>query len=182
LSDVVIHYSRPLLGTTVFRQRLLQREAGCVVTFMERTALPAPVRAGGRTILEPGAPVVWFTFDAAWHDIGRFHTLDGRFTGCYANILTPVRYRAPLEWETTDLCLDVWLDADGGTMLLDEDDLDAALAAGALAPELADAARREAQRLLAAAGAGTWPPDVVARWTLERARAHVRGTPDDGAV
>jgi predicted RNA-binding protein associated with RNAse of E/G family len=47
------------------------------------------------------------------------------FTGYYANILTPVRFHSPLDWETTDLFLDVWLDADGSATLLDEDELDA---------------------------------------------------------
>jgi predicted RNA-binding protein associated with RNAse of E/G family len=171
MAEVVIEYTRLPDRLTVFRQQLVAREAGCVVTLMERTPLREPVRAGDRTILEPGAPVVWFTVDGAWHDIGRFHTADGRFTGCYANVLTPVRFAAPLHWSTTDLCLDVFLEPDGGAYLLDEDDLDRAARAGWLDQVTAVRAREEAARLVAAASGGAWPPAVVERWTLERARA-----------
>lgn len=172
---VEIHYRRPPDRLSVFRQRLVHEGDGCVVTLMEATPLAAPSRAGDRIILEPGAPVVWFTFPGAWHDIGRFHTADGRFTGYYANLLTPVRFLAPHVWETTDLFLDVWLDADGTALLLDEDELDAALATGWLDAGTAAAARAEADRLLAAARSGTWPPTVARDWTLERARSAATG-------
>lgn len=168
---VHIHYTRPPRRTTVFSQQLVLRAAGCAVTLMERTELRAPVRAGDRVILEPGAPVVWFTFDSAWHDIGRFHTADGRFTGCYANILTPVEFRTPLEWHTTDLFLDVWLGDDGAVLLLDEAELEQAVADATIDAGLAEAAAREARRVVAAAQAGTWPPPIVREWTLARARA-----------
>jgi predicted RNA-binding protein associated with RNAse of E/G family len=173
LKTVQIHYHRPLRGTAVFRQTLVHRDATCAVTYMEHALLTQPVLAGDRVILEPGAPVVWFTFDGAWHDIGRFHTVDGTFTGCYANVLTPVRYHSPYEWETTDLCLDVWLGTDGARMVLDEHELSAAVDAGAITPELAQAALVEARRLLDAAAAATWPPPVVDEWPLERARGAV---------
>jgi len=178
LSDVVIHYTRLPARVTEFRQRFIERVDDCTITLMERTALKAPVRAGDRVILEPDAPVVWFTFDGAWHDIGRFHTAAGEFTGCYANVLTPVEFIGAHEWRTTDLFLDVWLDANGGVMLLDGDELDEAQARGVIDVALADAARREARRLVQLAQRGEWPPPIVRQWTLERAR----GTRTPGAV
>src|SRR5688500_19865100 len=86
---------------------------------MPATELARPVHAGDAVVLEPNAPAVWFTFPGRWHDIGRFHTADGRFTGFYANVLTPVRMRDG-EWRTYDLCLDVWCGRDGGVHVLDE--------------------------------------------------------------
>jgi predicted RNA-binding protein associated with RNAse of E/G family len=181
VSDVRIHYTRLPGRVTLFRQRFVARQRPCTITLMERTPLEAPVTAaGGRIILEPGAPAVWFTFDGAWHDVGRFHLADGTYTGCYANILTPVEYLTPLEWATTDLCLDVFSHAGGGTELLDEDELEAAERQGWVTGDVALRARREAAGLVAAAAAGTWPPGVVAEWPLERALAEVGtdGTPD----
>jgi predicted RNA-binding protein associated with RNAse of E/G family len=160
-----------------FEQRLVHRDAACVVTLLEATPLARPMRIDGVVALEPGAPAVWFTFPGAWHDIGRFHDARGHFTGLYANVLTPVEGLAALEWRTTDLFLDIWLPASGGPpTLLDEAELADAVAGG-LDIGLADAARREAARLLDAAAAGSWPPAVVHEWTLERA-LHVarRGT------
>lgn len=125
-------------------------------------------------MLEADSPVVWFTFPGLAHDIGRFHTAAGEFTGIYANILTPVVFRSETEWETTDLFLDVWIGVDSGPELLDEDELDTAVEAGWIDAAVAATARSEATRLMALAAAGHWPPAVVTEWPLDRALAAVR--------
>ena len=174
-TSVEIHYLRLPDRRTVFRQLLVHRTEQCLVTLMPATELARPVHAGDAVVLEPNAPAVWFTFPGLWHDIGCFHTADGRFTGYYANVLTPVEFRGPNEWETTDLFLDVWVGADDGSVVvLDEDELEAALRDGNIDGELADAARAETARVTAAAARGEWPPDIVRTWTLERARDAVR--------
>ena len=61
---------------------------------MPAAGISSPMVVAGRTILEPGAPVVWFTFPGRAHDIGRFHAAGGTFTGYYANVLTPVELDA----------------------------------------------------------------------------------------
>jgi predicted RNA-binding protein associated with RNAse of E/G family len=121
-------------------------------------------------VLEPGAPVVWTTYAGEWHDVGRFHLADGTFTGTYANVLTPVEMHGGV-WTTTDLCLDVWLGADGRVEILDRDEFDAARAAGWMDDATAARALAEAERLAGAARRGEWPPAHVREWTLERARA-----------
>jgi predicted RNA-binding protein associated with RNAse of E/G family len=170
---VVIHYLRPPDRVTIFRQRLVLRTDSCIITLMEHTPLPRPVLAAGQTILEPDAPVVWFTFPGLWHDIGVFHDGAGRFTGWYANILTPIRFRGPLVWETTDLFLDIWLGTTGDAVLLDEDELEAALERGWLDAGTATRARTEADRLLQETAARRWPPAIARDWTLERAEQTV---------
>jgi predicted RNA-binding protein associated with RNAse of E/G family len=59
---------------------------------------------------------------------------------------------------------------DGRVHLLDAEELEHAEAEGWVTPEEAAGARREAERVVAAAAAGTWPPPVARAWTLERAR------------
>lgn len=167
---VRIHYRRPPDREEIFVQRLVYREPSCVVTLLERTSLARPVRAAGRIVLEDGAPVVWFTFPGLRHDIGRFHRGDGTFTGYYANVLTPVEGLETDEWHTTDLFLDVWRGEDGAVALLDEDELTAAVERGWLGDRDADVARAEADRILAAATEGSWPPPIARHWTIERAR------------
>lgn len=145
-----------------------------LVTYLPRAGVSRPMVIDGRTILEPGSPVVWFTFPGAWHDIGRFHTADGRFTGWYANILTPVEISGD-DWRTTDLFLDVLLEPARPPRVLDRDELQAALDAGWIDAATAARAEAESDRLVELARGGRWPPPVVAEWTLEKARRHSDG-------
>jgi predicted RNA-binding protein associated with RNAse of E/G family len=172
---VRIHYRRPPDREEIFEQAVLARTAECVVTFLPRAGVKKPLEIGGHTILEPGAPIVWFTFPGRWHDIGRFHTANGAFRGLYANVLTPVAGIESRTWYTTDLFLDVWLDARGEVRILDADELEEAVAAGAVDTALARRAEAEAAAIVASAGAGSWPPPIVAAWPLERAVAMARG-------
>lgn len=175
---VQIHYLRPPDRHSLFIQPLIHRDPTCIVTFMPHTPLARPVRVNGETVLEDGSPVIWFTYPGRMHDVGSFHDARGRFTGWYANVLTPVHFHSPLEWETTDLFLDVWLGTDGAAVLLDRDELDAALASGVIDAAQARAAVAEAERLLAAAARGDFPPAEARAWPLHRVHA-VLGT--DGA-
>ena len=158
-----------------FRQRVLADDGHCVVTYLDAAELPKPVRAGEGVILEPGAPVVWFTFRGLWHDIGRFHLRDGTFTGFYANVLTPVEMDGE-RWRTTDLCLDVWVDAGGAVQILDEDELAEAERRSWADETTAARARQEAGALATRARAGDWPPAITREWTFERARAAAHPT------
>ena len=167
---VRIHYRRPPDRLQVFEQALMHDGGDYVVTFLPRATLAKPVTVDGRVVLEPGAPVVWFTYRGdVWHDVSRFHLADGTFTGLYANVLTPVLLDGA-EWHTTDLFLDVWTGADGRVEILDRDEFDAAVDAGWVDADTAVRALAEAERLAADARAGSWPPPHVREWTLERVR------------
>lgn len=173
---VTIHYRRPPDRLEVFRQRVVDDDGQCVVTYLPAAKLGKPMEIGGRVVLQPGSPIVWFTWRGdVWHDVGRFHLADGTFTGVYANVLTPVRISGA-DWDTTDLFLDVWMDADGGGVeILDRHEFDAAVDAEWIDAATAARALAEAGRLTADARAGTWPPSVVREWTLERVREVMGG-------
>lgn len=166
---VDIHYGRLGRPTEVYRQRVLESRGGGIVTFQSDTPIRRPLTVGGATILEPGAPAIWFTFPGLWHDIGLFHLADGTCTGLYANVLTPVEFDGPSSWTTTDLCLDVWVPPGGDVVVLDEADLDRAEEASLIDGALATRAREEAEALRRGHRAGTWPPPIVGEWSLERA-------------
>jgi len=179
---VHIHYLRPPDRLQVYVQELVVDHPEVKVSYQPDTPVERPLRVGGATILEPGSPVVWFTFPGRWHDIGRFHTADGTFTGLYANILTPpvlesagqgpasAEPGAVVRWDTTDLFLDVWLGPGGDLEVLDREQLDEALAHGWVDEGTARRARDEVERIRAAHDQGRWPPPVVDAWTLERVR------------
>ena len=169
---ITIHYRRPPDRVQLFRQHLVHEDPEVLVTLLESAELPGPMIVDGRTVLEPGSPVVWFTFPGRWYDIGRFHRADGTFSGYYANILTPVEI-AGRDWSTTDLFLDVWSGADGRIELLDEEELASAVSRGEVGEEIAARALATANDLLRKARQGEWPPPIVGAWTLERARAVV---------
>jgi predicted RNA-binding protein associated with RNAse of E/G family len=163
-----IHYHRPPSRTDLFEQRLVHRNQERIVTFMAQTPISRTVLVAGEVILEPGSPVIWFTYPGRMHDIGIFHDAAGRFTGYYANILTPVVFHSSLEWETTDLFLDVWLSAAGRAELLDADELQNAEEKGWVDRATAASARAEADGLLAAIGRGRFPPAELTEWSLAR--------------
>lgn len=170
---VRIHYRRVPAREEVFEQIVLTRTPDCVVTYLPSATVTRPMELDGRIILEPGAPIVWFTFPGLWHDIGRFHTADLTFRGFYANVLTPVEGVHTATWHTTDLCLDVWQDADGSVHVLDADDLATAVAAGWIDERTARRAGTEASTIVERARLGAWPPAIVSEWTIQRARETV---------
>jgi predicted RNA-binding protein associated with RNAse of E/G family len=166
---ITIHYGRLPDRVAVFDQVVVDETPECTVTLIEESQISRPVLAGGRVVLEPGGPAVWFTFPGRWHDIGRFHLSDGSFTGYYANILTPPRMEYD-RWETMDLCLDLWLSADGQVEILDEDEFQEAVERGWMDDATARTARAEVEALASAARAGLWPSAEVRAWDLDRAR------------
>jgi predicted RNA-binding protein associated with RNAse of E/G family len=172
-SLVAIHYRRLPDRVSVFRQAVLEETPEYIVTFVEAVELAGPAVASSGVILEPGAPVIWFTYPGHWHDVGRFHLRDGSFTGCYANVLTPVRISGE-RWDTTDLCLDVWVGAGGEVEILDEDDFAEAVRRGWVDDATAATARHHADDLARQARKGAWPPPHVYEWDLARARARLR--------
>jgi predicted RNA-binding protein associated with RNAse of E/G family len=171
--SVVIHYRRLPDREQIFEQIVLDHSGDQIVTFLESAELSRAVEVQGRVVLEPGSPVVWFTFPHRWHDVGRFHLRDGTFTGFYANILTPV-VMTGTRWETTDLCLDVWSGNDGVVEILDEDEFAEARGQGWLDEAVALRAVAEAQDLASAAREGRWPPPDALEWGLDRALHRLR--------
>lgn len=177
--DVVhIHYHRPPDRLDVFEQPVVEDDGECVVTYLAAADIAKPMVVAGRVLLEPGSPIVWFTWRGdVWHDVGRFHRADGTLTGVYANILTPVQMEGG-RWETVDLFLDVWIGVDLQIEVLDVEELRAAHAAGWIDSGLATRAGLEMRSLVAGAHEGTWPPVQVREWTLERVRERMR---EDGS-
>jgi predicted RNA-binding protein associated with RNAse of E/G family len=166
---VQLHYRRPPDRLQVHLQPLVHDAPDVKVTLMPAVQLARPMRVAERVVSEDGSAIVWFSFPGLWHDIGRFHLADGTYTGLYANTLTPVEMRADHVWDSTDLFLDVWLD-ERGPVVLDEDELEEAVARRWLEPAMGERAQREVARILEGIERGTWPPPVVGEWTLERAR------------
>lgn len=149
-------------------QELLYESDDVIVTFLARTPLSRPLIVDGNLALENGAPAIWFTFPGCMHDVGRFHIANGVFTGLYANILMPVEVRSSREWSATDLFLDVWIGVGREPRVLDEDELDYAVASNWISEETGAAARTEAERIIRSYQVGAWPPAIVNEWTLER--------------
>jgi predicted RNA-binding protein associated with RNAse of E/G family len=177
---VTIHYRRPPDRLEVFEQAVVDDDGECVVTYLPSAQIAKPMQIGGRVVLEPGAPIIWFTYRGdVWHDVGRFHLADGTFSGVYANVLTPVRMDGA-GWDTTDLFLDIWINADGEIEVLDRDEFDAALAAGWITPAIAARALAEVERLADDARRGAWPPAHVREWTMERVREVLEGASGSG--
>jgi predicted RNA-binding protein associated with RNAse of E/G family len=170
MPQVEIHYRRPPDRLDVFVQQLVVDRPDCKITLHDPSTIDTTLTVGDRVIYEPGAPLVWFVFPGAWHDLGRFHLADATFTGYYVNLITPVEIHTTT-WRMVDLCLDLWIDRDGSFQVLDQDEFDEAVDRGWIDAVTAEHARSELLRIIEAVRAGRWPPAVVREWDLERVRA-----------
>ena len=168
--SIRINYLRPPDRREIFIQRLILDNADVKITLAENVPFDPPIRIHGKIALEAGSDAVWFTFPNKWHDIGRFHLADGRFTGIYANILTPPVIHPDGNWETTDLFLDVWINPEGKLSVLDADQLVQAEEEGWVSKAEGDRAREEVDWISTEFDQGRWPPPIVEEWTLEKAR------------
>jgi hypothetical protein len=149
---------------TAIPQRVIADDAASTATWVEpatRIAYPLGLAPDG-SLLDPDTWTVelreWFgrgcldlTPAGRAHMIRHFWGDGGAFAGWYVNLQDPVRRRSQ-GLDTTDLQLDLWIEADGTVHWKDEDHLEQAVALGMFTQSEADVAREEAERVL-----GEWP-------------------------
>lgn len=174
---VEIHYHRPPDRLDVFVQELVVDRPDYKVTLHDPATLAEPLKVGDTLIHEPGAAIVWFVFPNAWHDLGRFYLKDDTFTGYYVNLITPVQIDGAT-WTMHDLCLDLWVEADGRFQVLDQDEFDEAVDRQWIDRSTAARARAELACIIDELRAGEWPPSVVSEYDLARVRK-LRAKEDD---
>lgn len=165
--EIRFRYRRPGKGESLFRQRLVLDRPEVKVLFSPAFDAKS-LAAGGQTILETGAPIVWFVFPGKWHDIGRFHLADGTFTGWYTNLATPVEM-ANDTWSSSDLFLDLWQPLQGDPVWLDEEEFEAAARRGLLDNSTVRRVINERALIDLEVRAGRWPPPVTRDIDLEQA-------------
>lgn len=158
-------------GTDVqrFRQELLADGPRWKITLQILDARFTPVRVDEATTLRPGSLLIWFLRPGQPFEIGAFYHGRGSFQGYYINLIRPPRLESP-PWIIEDLYLDVWLPEGGDGVLLDEDELDAAVARGELSAEEAGEVRAVGARLLTRSrrrGRPRWLPGSVGRSPAE---------------
>ena len=152
-----------------FRQELLADGPGWKITLQVLDAGFKPVRIDEATTLRPGSLLLWFLRPGQPFEVGAFYHGRGTFQGYYINLIRPPRLQSR-HWIIEDLYLDVWLPEGGEGVLLDEDELDAAVARGELSVEEAGEVRAVGARLLARSrrrGRPRWLPRSVGRSPAE---------------
>jgi predicted RNA-binding protein associated with RNAse of E/G family len=106
----------------------------------------------------------WISFRGRWYDVGKFYDGKRRLTGYYCDIIRPVSRLLSNATKTsiiTDLFLDLWITPDGRYVVLDEDELERALAKHVVSSSLARQARRELQFLIQLTKSGRFPPASI---------------------
>ncbi len=149
-----------------FRQELLLDGPKWKITLQVLDARFKPVRVDEATTLRPGSLLIWFLRPGQPFEIGAFYHGRGAFQGYYINLIRPPRLQSP-PWIIEDLYLDVWLPEGGDGVLLDEDELDGAVARGELSAEEAGEVHAVGARLLARSkrrGRPRWLPRSRPRW------------------
>lgn len=116
-----------------------QRSAGVVL----KAEWTLPARDLGYTMFEPGDIFTEYYYTEHWFDILEIVSADGRRKGWYCDIAEPAVIQES-KLKQVDLFLDVWVDAEGNVLLLDEDEYEA----GELSPEQREGAQRGLKELL----------------------------------
>lgn len=163
---VVYRYKRLGKPTVDFHQTLVWEENDVSVLLLERHEGP-PLTVDGITILESGAPILWFVFGGQWHDVGRFHLRDRQFTGWYTNICTPVEHDGDT-WSGTDLYIDHWQPVYGEGRWLDEDEFGDARRTKSIDDVMAERTLHEQRAIEQLVTTGAWPPAVARTIDLKR--------------
>ena len=163
--EVEIVYRRLPDNVKTFRQEILHDGPNCKFSLLILPEGSEPLNVG-EVQLEPGGAILWYLFPDRSYEVGGVYDPGGRLLGWYTNLLRLPEISEG-RWELTDLFLDVWQPPDGPARLLDEEDLAAALEAGAISREEARQVEAEAAAVLRSARAGRWPPTIVHRYPLE---------------
>ena len=158
-------YRRLPDSVKTFRQEILHDGPNCKFSLLILPEDSEPLNVG-EVQLEPGGAILWYLFPDRSYEVGAVYDPHGRLLGWYTNLLRLPEISEG-RWELTDLFLDVWQPPDGPARLLDEEDLAAALEAGAISREEARQIEAEAAAVLRSARAGRWPPTIVHRYPLE---------------
>ncbi|NIM52134.1 MAG: DUF402 domain-containing protein [Gemmatimonadales bacterium] len=166
-------YRRPGRDVTTYDEFLVLDRPD-VKVLLQETYGSRELRAGETIIHEAGAPMVWYVFPARWHDIARFHLLDGRFSGWYTNLTTPVEMKDDV-WSATDLFLDLWQPVMGDPQWLDEDEFEQACRAGWIDSATRRRVLNERAIIDLQVRQDAWPPPITKDIDLDQARALKQG-------
>ena len=152
-----------------FRQELLADGPKWKIALQVLDARFKPARIDEAATLRPGSLLIWFLRPGQPFEIGAFYHARGAFQGYYINLIRPPRLEST-PWIIEDLYLDVWLPEGGDGVLLDEDELDAAVARGELSAGEAGEVRALGAELLGRSrrrGRPRWLPRSVGRSPAE---------------
>lgn len=174
MSEIIqFEYHRPGQGVTVYEERLALDRPDVKVLLQDD--YPGPdVEVRGVRVLDSGAPMIWFVFPDAWHDIGRFHLADGTFTGWYTNLCKPVQFDGNT-WIGHDLFLDLWQSAEGKAVWLDEDEFQTAIETGLVDSALKKQILNQRTLLEMQLQLDAWPPPIAKDIDLDQVRALLDG-------
>lgn len=161
-------YRRPGKDTITYEETLVLDRPDVKVLLGEYSG--EDVREVDSVLLEHGAPMIWFVFSDAWHDVGRFHLADGTFTGWYTNFSHPVEMNGD-HWIGRDLFLDLWQPAAGDPVWLDEEEYNAAVKSGLLDKATARRVMNERGLIELQLGQGEWPPPIARDLELGQVKA-----------
>ena len=162
---VTIQYRRLPSRVRQF-QGILREETSNRLVIEQQLRVRKPRREFGKVVVGKGYLAVWFIFRGRGYDVSKFYDRKRRFTGYYCDIIRPITRLLSNATKTsimTDLFLDLWITPDGKYLVLDEDELEEALAKHVISSSLARQARRELQLLIQLTKSGRFPPASVRR-------------------
>jgi predicted RNA-binding protein associated with RNAse of E/G family len=162
--EIRVHYTRlSARGTRVYRERRLDDDGRRLTSddLIAAEDQPRLARAFWDQGLLPQGQLLGSLrkhyFYGEHFAVVAFFYVDHTLAGYYCDIATPLERTGPADYRVTDLFLDFWLAPGQRPMALDEDEFEAAVAAGVVSPDQAQCARLTFERLRGEIAAGIFP-------------------------
>ncbi len=111
----------------------------------------------GCTTFVRGDVFVEYYFWDRCYTVSQVWDANGKLKGWYCDVCMPAHWKPPSDLSYTDLALDLWQGADGGIVLLDEQEFALCLAAGVFTQSQIESAERGWVELRALAESGELP-------------------------
>lgn len=109
-------------------EALIQYQGEIIERLPNRVIIQAywklPVKDLGYTHFEPGDRFIEYYYTDRWYNIFDISAASGKRKGWYCNIAHPAKIFDD-RIEQIDLLLDVWVDPEGKTLILDQDEFEA---------------------------------------------------------
>jgi predicted RNA-binding protein associated with RNAse of E/G family len=136
-------------------------ESRRIIVGISETRPSKPIEFGGKIVMNTGFQGTFFILRGKWFVVSKIRDVQGKHTGYYCDIVTPLNRSKEGILELTDLFLDLWVSPELKYKVLDEEELEQALEKSSITKLLYKKAKSELRKLVKTVKNREFPPPLV---------------------